>query len=59
MSYATAKECFEENIRGIDGKKDPVTWNLNSGLLNLTKAIENDLHRMQKTLNSILESLHQ
>ena len=46
MSLSTAIKCFEENCR-ITNKKDMVAYNLNNGLYNLAKALEDMERRLR------------
>ena len=46
MSLSTAIKCFEENCR-ITDKKDMVAYNLNNGLYNLAKALEDMERRLR------------
>jgi hypothetical protein len=57
MSYITAKKCFKENCQMTNPRQDPVTWNLNNGLLNLASGLQHDLAVLQQTLNAILRVL--
>src|SRR5689334_21253385 len=45
-SLSTAIKCFEENCR-ITDKKDMVAYNLNNGLYNLAKALEDMERRLR------------
>ena len=57
MSYVSAKKCFKENCQIIPPKRDPATWNLNSGLYHLASGLQHDLAALQHTLNAILTLL--
>ena len=40
MSYVTAKKCFIDNVGLVSPISDPPTFNLNTGLLNLTDQLQ-------------------
>ena len=50
MPLETALKCFEENCR-ITNKKDTVAYNLNNGLANLPKALQ-DMERRIRLIES-------
>jgi len=56
MSYRKAEECFDENTGFIDSSKDPVVYNINNGLNNLTIAIESDMQEIKNLLEEILKA---
>lgn len=60
MSYFKAKQCLDEN-RGLIGQpnqhEDMLIWNLSTGLINLTDAIEADMARLSAQLNQIAQAL--
>ena len=50
-----AIRCFTENTQIIDTHQNPTEWNLNNGLQNLAKAIqeiENKLDRLQQAVEA-------
>lgn len=58
MAYYKARNWFEENLLLIeDPANDPITWNLTSGLHELTSSIESDMAQIQSTLDEILHVL--
>ena len=59
MSYHDAKQCFQENRELINPQSDPQVWNLNTGLLSLTEAIESDFQNIAYLLQRILRVLQQ
>ena len=51
MSYYDAQRCFQENLQllgDLDG--DPLSWNLNQGLYDLTAALESDIQKIHTLL---------
>jgi hypothetical protein len=56
MSYTTAKACFTENRDSVNRRSDPQLYNLNQGLLNLTKQLQSDIDELNRKLKR-LESL--
>jgi len=46
----TATQCFNQNATAIDPKKDPIQYNLNHGLLDLSLQME----RIERMLAQIL-----
>jgi hypothetical protein len=57
-SYDMANKCFEENKRRLGvPDTDPEAWNLNTGLANLTGAIEGDLSEIKQLLRQIASAL--
>ncbi len=56
MSYTNAMTCFLQNVNLLDRQADPINWNLNNGLWNLSRAIQIDLRQTQQTLNLILQT---
>ena len=59
MSYSAAKNCFTENWQATDPARDPATFNLYRGLIQLTEAIEADQARTQQLLAAILQRLEE
>jgi len=59
MSYSKAKACFKENVDafGDNPMSDPQTYNLNQGLLILTKEIDTSITEINRKLTSILAAL--
>jgi len=49
----TAISFFRENVQLTDPKKDPVSWNLNDGLLCLSQAIEQELGTRNREIASL------
>lgn len=58
MSYISARHCFEDNTERLDVHRDPVAWNLNNGLLNLSGAIEEDLQKIVSLLTDVVAALN-
>ena len=56
QDYDHAKKCFAENRNLIDSQARPVEWNLNSGLLSLSGAVEQDLSEIKMLLKKILQA---
>ena len=55
MSHHQAKKCFTENLNMIpDPMRQPMEFNLNSGLLALTRAVERDASETKALLTRIL-----
>jgi hypothetical protein len=51
MSYNGAKACFTENINSIPNPmSDAQTYNLNKGLLLLTKQLQADIAKLEHAL---------
>lgn len=48
MSLIAAKSCFQENCNLVNASKDPLSWNLNSGLLNLVDALSVELKKAHR-----------
>jgi hypothetical protein len=61
MSYQSARKNFAENIQliGPQPMDDPLNWNLNNGLINLTNAIQQDLAEMNQRLKQVSAFLAQ
>lgn len=57
MTYLQAKKCFSENCDLVDPAAKPLEWNLNAGLLALTKATERDAEETHRLLKQILDEL--
>lgn len=58
ISYKTAKKCFQENLDLVGKPMSAAqTYNLNTGLYNLTSQIETDLNQIQAQLGQILHVL--
>ena len=58
MTYEKAKQCFDENIRAIaDPDSDFHRWNLYSGLLALTNAVQTDLHDLHSQVQDLAHAL--
>jgi hypothetical protein len=58
MSYEKASQCFQDNLKMIPRPMEhPQEWNLNTGLVQLTEAIQADLAQVQSMLVSILRAL--
>lgn len=53
MSYQKAKECFDDNHRYIDSRKEPVLHNLSVGFRQLTEALEMDILAIKSELSRI------
>lgn len=48
MSYSRAKDFFQDNIQRLGGpQKDPLFWNLNGGLLELVKGLEDESRQIR------------
>jgi hypothetical protein len=59
VSYQQAKACFTQNLDSIgDPMSDPMNWNLNSGLDELTSCVQRDMAQIQATLTQILDALN-
>lgn len=56
MSYFKAKECFKDNVPRIDPSTEPIMFNINNGLSNLTEAIEQDMMHIKNLLVQILNN---
>ncbi len=56
MSYQDAERCFQENCLSIRDT-NPVMWNLNSGLIALTRALQSDLSEIQHALSQLAQSV--
>lgn len=50
MSYQEAERCFEDNKPRLDANRDPVLYNLNNGLLALTRALRSDLQEIRQAM---------
>ena len=59
MSYQSAKNNFQENLNliGPDPMRDPLNWNLNNGLINLTNSLKADVDGLDRQLKEILTLL--
>jgi len=53
MGYQNAIRQFEENVRLVDRTREPLWFNLNQGLLNLTEVLNQDLINIQNELRVI------
>ena len=54
MDYYTASECFKENLTLFsDPGATPEKFNLYTGLMNLTEAIEVDMRNIKNKLQQI------
>jgi len=54
MSYEKAKQCFRENVRLIASpQKDPIMWNLCTGLAQLVEELEQDIRILQRKIEAI------
>jgi hypothetical protein len=60
MSFATARECFQENLsllpQSPQSREERLLWNLNAGLNNLAGALEDQLAALESRL-ARLESI--
>jgi hypothetical protein len=59
MSYVTAKACFAENRDSINRRAEPQIYNLNQGLLNLTKQLQSDIDELNRRLKRIEAHMQQ
>ncbi len=50
MSYLEAKEFFAGNDQHVNRNDQPFLYNLNSGLLQLSDALEGDMLRIQNSI---------
>ena len=58
MAYEMARNCFQENLQRLGTPAtDPMAWNLNAGLDELTQAVQQDIQRLEETLVQILRRL--
>ena len=57
MSYYNAQKCFDDAIRYIDPKKDPIMWDLANGLSALCQALQQDLHRLDQNIQNVESSV--
>lgn len=53
MSIETALNCFKENVTLINPRLEPAAWNLNNGLLHLSRALRQDLVQMKRELKQL------
>jgi hypothetical protein len=54
MPIHKAKQAAQENLKLIDLKKDPVTYNMNVALFNLAEAIQLVLARLDDVERRVL-----
>lgn len=59
MSFVTAKKCFTENAQLINSQRDPVQWNLNNGLYNLTMELERKLRDLEQKCQALQNEVRQ
>jgi hypothetical protein len=57
MYFADAKKAFQENLQMIDPQRDPVGYNLNSGLLRLVSGMEAEFHALKRRVAAIEDQL--
>ncbi len=53
MSYEAALKTFKDNRDKVSPESDPAIWNLNNGMVHLTTALREDIHKIQQTLASL------
>ena len=60
MSFSKAKECFEENVkRFVNASTDPTAHNLNVGLAQLTRAIDNRFDELERKIVHLSQQIGQ
>lgn len=59
MSYYKAQQCFQDSLLYIDVEKDPAAHDLNTGLSELTAALESDFADIQNRLDQISATLRE
>lgn len=59
MSFHKAKQMFEDNIKNWIRKEDPSAHNLNAGLLQLTKDLENRLNDLERKIVHVSQQVGQ
>lgn len=61
MSYENARRSFSDNcqIIGHDPAVNPLAWNLNNGLHELSRAVEKDLRDIQELLRQVVAASRQ
>jgi len=61
MSFATARQCFQENLsllpKSAKDREERLLWNLNAGLNNLSGALEDGLAALEARLVIIEEAI--
>ena len=58
MSHIKARECFEENLRKTESLvANSAEWNLYTGLIALSKAIEKDQKDLKHLLTEVLQEV--
>lgn len=53
MAYSDARKAFSENRTLMKPTANPVLWNISTGLLQLTEALEQDIREIKKRLADI------
>lgn len=62
MPFLLAKLSFEEAIQHVNAKRDPATWNLLSGLIQLSQSlvhVESTVNTMHQELGNIASHVRQ
>ncbi len=58
MSWNLANKLFRDSLKLIDQpERDPQMWNLHSGLLNLSEAIQKDLEDLRQKIERLGQDL--
>ena len=58
MSYEGAQTCFKRNCDLVFPDQDPLVWNLNNGLYQLTAALERDLAEIKQELRRLAATMN-
>jgi hypothetical protein len=60
MSFQKARECFVDNCDRIgDPGRDPLIYNLNAGLQQLTLALEAEIKKLHDALGVVSGQVHE
>jgi hypothetical protein len=61
MSAHQAKELFEKAIEYVNADDDPATWNMLSGLITLSQALQavaNDVQSVKREVDAMKTEVH-
>lgn len=61
MSAHQAKELFEKAIEHVNADRDPLKWNMLSGLIMLSQALQgvaNDVHAVKREVDAMKADVH-